>query len=194
VGAAAPGAGTRRELPGYLRRPAAGVRLLPPLRDRSDLAPVEAANPDLILGGDPGQRRFYHRLDEIAPTVVTDGGSGQWKLNVRLVGEALGRTNDAERLLITYDAWVARVRRVVRGLGRERPAVAVVRAGPNDRRQVATRDSFAGTVLADVGLRQTRSAKGADLVIRGNSDTWWGPGGILEARAALSDLRRRLPQ
>ena len=34
---------------------------------------------------------------------MTEGGGGQWKLNVRLVGEALGRTNDAEQLLIDYD-------------------------------------------------------------------------------------------
>jgi hypothetical protein len=29
-------------------------------------------------------------------------------------------------------------------------------------------------------------------VIHGDTATWWGPGGILEARAALADLRPRL--
>jgi iron complex transport system substrate-binding protein len=186
VRAAAPGS----DLPPYLRRRAAGVPVIGPVAQGADLPPVKAAHPDLILGGETGQRRLYDRLSKIAATVVTDAGSGQWKLNVRLVGEALGRTNDAERLLIEYDGWVAAVRRLVRG----KPKVAVARLGPNNRRLIATRNSFAGTILADVGVRQAHSVKGADLVISGDTRTWWGPGGILEARAALADLRRLLPR
>jgi hypothetical protein len=73
----------------------------------------------------------------------------------------------------------------------------------------APRDSFAGTILADVGVRQVRSFARADVVLlsqprservqlglRGSFTqadvelaTWWGPGGVLEARAALRDLR-----
>ena len=34
-----------------------------------------------------------------------------WKLNLRLHGEALGRTNDAEKLLIDWDNRAARVRK-----------------------------------------------------------------------------------
>jgi iron complex transport system substrate-binding protein len=182
VRAAAPG----RTLPAYLRAKAAGVGLVPPLRTRADLGALKAARPDLILGS-TAQRRFYPELTDVAPTVTTDTGSVQWKLNVRLVGEALGRTNDAERLLIDYDAWVARVRRAVRG----KPRVVVVRPGRNGP-VVAKRTSFAGTILADVGVRQVYSVKGATLVIRDDGGTWWGPGGILEARAALADLQRRL--
>jgi len=186
VRAAVPG----RKLPPYLRARGADVSLMAPVVERADLRAVRAAHPDLILGGEAGQRRFYDRLTKIAPTVVTDAGSGQWKLNVRLVGEALGRTNDAERLLIEYDGWVAAVRRLVRG----KPTVAVARRGPDGRQLIATRNSFAGTILADVGVRQAHSAKGADLVIHDQPRTWWGPGGILEARAALADLRRALPR
>jgi iron complex transport system substrate-binding protein len=182
VRAAAPG----RELPPYLRAKAADIQVLAPLETRAQLGALEAARPDLIISS-TAQRRFYADLSEIAPTVATDTGSVQWKLNLRQVGEALGRTNEAEKLLIDYDAWSSRVRRVVHG----KPQVAVVREGPNGL-VAAKRYSFAGTILSDVGVRQVRSPKDADIVIRGDTATWWGPGGILEARAALADLRARL--
>jgi hypothetical protein len=89
--------------------------------------------------------------------------------------------------------------------------VAVVRA-VEDGWRFAPRDSFAGTILADVGVRQVRSFARADVVllsqpmsepiqlrVRGAFSqedvelaTWWGPGGVLQARAALADLRRGL--
>jgi hypothetical protein len=80
----------------------------------------------------------------------------------------------------------------------------------------APRDSFAGTILADVGLRQAATFRRADLVLVSqpesgrveldaparatgrfeqadvNLRTWWGPGGALQARAALSELEEAL--
>jgi iron complex transport system substrate-binding protein len=192
-------------LPSYLRGPAAGVETIDPLVPAGetpapgDLAPLKAANPGVIVGR---QGALFERLSLIAPTVIVEPGSGRWKLNLRLMGEALGRTNDAEALLTDYDRRVAGVRRVVEG----RPRVGVVRA-VEDGLRFAPRDSFAGTILADVGLRQVGSLRRADLVLvsqpedelirvgggseQGDVDlaTWWGPGGIIEARAALSDLR-----
>jgi iron complex transport system substrate-binding protein len=192
-------------LPSYLRGPAAGVETIdPPVPAGEqpapgDLAPLKAANPGVIVGR---QGALFERLSLIAPTVIVEPGSGRWKLNLRLMGEALGRTNDAEALLTDYDRRVAGVRRVVEG----RPRVGVVRA-VEDGLRFAPRDSFAGTILADVGLQQVGSLRRADLVLvsqpederirvgggseQGDVDlaTWWGPGGIIEARAALSDLR-----
>ena len=53
-------------------------------------------------------------------------GGGQWKLNLRLAGEALGRTNDAEQLLIDYDHEAALARKAI-GAGAAR---APSRASP----------------------------------------------------------------
>jgi iron complex transport system substrate-binding protein len=191
VRAAVPGL----KLPGYLRRPAAAVELMYPVTEQ-DLPALEAADPDLIVGG---TGELYNDLSRIAPTVITEDGSGQWKLNVRLVGEALGRTNDAEALLTDYDRRVAGTRRAISG----RPRVAVARA-TDDGWRVATRDSFAGTILADAALRQAGSLARADVILAApgsrarvnrrfekvDEATWWGPGGVLEARAALADLKR----
>jgi iron complex transport system substrate-binding protein len=185
------------EPPAYLREPAAGVEPMHPVTEE-DLPALEAAEPDLIVGR---QGALFEDLSLIAPTVITEPGSGRWKLNLRLVGEALGRTNDAEALLIDYDRRVADVRRLVEG----RPSVAVARWSKG-RFVFAKRDSFAATILADAGLRQVRTLEAADLwlvssppdvQIDGTFDpvelaTWWGPGGVHEARAALADLKRIL--
>lgn len=174
------------ELPSYLAGAAAGVELMRPVGE-ADLPALEAADPDIIVGGGVDQALFAG-LGAIAPTVVIEEGGGQWKLNVRLVGEALGRTNDAEALLTDYDRRVAQVRRSVGG----RPRVAVARDTASGLR-LAPADSFAGTLLADVGLRRARSVESADRVLVARDEAlWFGPGGVLAARAALEDLRRIL--
>lgn len=189
-------------LPGYLRRPAAGVQTIQPVA-AGELRPVRRARPDLIVGR---QGALFEGLSLIAPTVIVEPGSGRWKLNLRLMGEALGRTNDAERLLTDYDRRVAAVRREVR----DRTRVAVVRA-VEDGWKFAPRDSFAGTILADLGVRQVSSLRRADVVLLAQPEservrlgvgdvapkdvelaTWWGPGGVIEARAALADLHQIL--
>jgi ABC-type Fe3+-hydroxamate transport system substrate-binding protein len=189
-------------LPSYLRRPAAGVKTIRPVA-AGELRPVRRARPDLIVGR---QGALFEGLSLIAPTVIVEPGSGRWKLNLRLMGEALGRTNDAEALLSDYDRRVAAVRRDVQ----EGTRVVVVRA-VEDGWKPAPRDSFAGTILADVGLTQVGSFRRADVVLLAQPEservrlgagdvapddvelaTWWGPGGVLEARAALSDLHEIL--
>ena len=193
--AAVPGA----KLPAYLREAGRGVSLMGPVT-ASDLAAVEAVHPDLILGSAERQGRLYEDLSRIAPTVMTEGGGGQWKLNLRLVGEGMGRTNDAEQLLTDYDREAAEARRAIPG----RPSVAVVRATAGGLR-AAQRDSFAGTILADAGVRQVSDLAAADALLlssapgakahldgsftRADDALWWGAGGALAARAALDDLR-----
>ena len=190
-------------LPGYLRSPAAEVDTIRPVV-AGELRAVRRARPDLIVGR---QGALFEGLSLIAPTVIVEPGSGRWKLNLRLMGEALGRTNDAEGLLSDYDRRAAAVRTAVQG----RPRVGVVRA-VEDGWRFAPRDSFAGTILADVGVRQVGSFGRADVVLLAQPEservdlnvdgrfaqedvelaTWWGPGGVLEARAALRDLQEVL--
>jgi iron complex transport system substrate-binding protein len=206
VRAAVPGA----RLPRYLRDRGQGVSLMAPV-GAGALGAVEAAHPDLIVGsagtdGKSGQGRLYDRLSRIAPTVMIALGGEQWKLNVRLVGEALGRTNDAEQLLTDYDHEVALARNAIAAAG-AKPRVAVALA-TGDGVRFAKRDSFAGTILADTAVKQAHAAAGADVtllagapeasahvsgrVIRVDRALWWGPGGVLAAKAALKDLARAL--
>ena len=214
--AALPGA----KLPPYLRAPGHGVSTMRPVT-ASDLAAVEAAHPDLILGdsssdGRGGNGPLYDRLSRIAPTVMVATGGDQWRLNLRLVGEALGRTNDAERLLIDYDhqAFVARraikAERAASTTSRRKPRVAVALVTASGTR-FAPRGSFAGTLLADAGVKQVRSASDADVTLVSrlpdakapadglgdrtvdvSAALWWGPGGSIAAKTALAELAAAL--
>jgi ABC-type Fe3+-hydroxamate transport system substrate-binding protein len=164
VAARVPGA----KLPAYLRSRARGLRLL----ERGTPPPEDA---DLIIASAPQSRDQFAELSRLAPTVVIDDGGAQWKLNLRLVGEALGRTNDAEALLTAYDEQLAQVRKAL-------PGVAKVAGRFAD-------DSFAAAVLADAGVELVpRGQAGAMLT----ASVWSAPGGALAARAALADLQRVL--
>jgi iron complex transport system substrate-binding protein len=207
VRAAVPGA----RLPAYLREAGGEVSLMQPV-SAGALAAVEAVHADLIIGSESEQGKLYDELSRIAPTVMTDGAGGQWKLNLRLVGEALGRTNDAEKLLTVYDREAGLTRRAIGTSGAEsgdRPGVAVVRLSEDAKLTYAKRDSFAGTILSDAGIRQVTSNRQApDLILlSGAEDTlphldarfervdeavWWGTGGALAAQAALADLEAAL--
>jgi iron complex transport system substrate-binding protein len=154
VRAALPGG----RLPAYLRPRARGVEVVPPVT-RQDLASVKAAQPDVILGSAADQKGLYNRLRLIAPTVMTETAGVQWKLNTRLHGEALGRTNDAEALLIDYDRRSSRVSRRL-GKGRADAEVSMVLVTPRDVR-MAGLESFPGSVLGDLGLSRPTAQQGS---------------------------------
>ena len=141
-----------------------------------DLAAIAAATPDVILGSKDGQGSLYTDLSKIAPTILSD--DDDWKLTLRLHGEALGRTNDAERLLIDWDNRLARVRRK---LGKGEVSVQLAggaKPGPVGR-----------MVLDDLGIS---AGSGGKRVLRIAAGPEWTGGGLLAARAALEDVARSL--
>ncbi len=182
----------------------------------AEIRRAAALDPDVILGSRERQARLYYGLRKVAPTVMSEGGGGgggAWKLNVRLFGEGLGRTNAAERLLIGWDSTAADARRRI---GPRKPSVAVVRAVRGGLR-LAGLDSFPGRLLADAGLgdglgedswRPLSPAQlkrlNADVVLvsappgvevpavagalRVDDALWWDGEGLLAARAAMRQL------
>jgi iron complex transport system substrate-binding protein len=171
VEAALPGA----RLPSYLRAAARDVPLEPPL-ERADLPRLRRVKPDVALSTKGyGIGPLYDALAEFVPTVVAEGVPRDWKLDLRLYGEAMGRTNPAERLLVRWDEEVARARRSLPG-----DATASVPGGE---------DSFGATVLGDAGVGVAPPGT-ADVVLSG--EAWRDGDGLLAARAALRDLVARL--
>ena len=89
--------------------------------------------------------------------MFSEGGiATNWKLDMRLFGEALGRTNDAEALLDGWDRTAAAARRRLRSA--EGTRVAVVRILPDGLR-VARPEAFPGKVLLDAGSCPPGSAR-----------------------------------
>lgn len=137
--------------PGYLRERVDGVTLVQGGSTGVDIEAVLAADPDLILGSEERHAAAYESLTKVAPTVLTSGTSADWKLGLRLHGEALGRVNSAEALLVDWDDRVAAVRD---GLAAGTPpSVSVLLVEATGVRAAGAR-SFAGGVLADLGLRR----------------------------------------
>jgi iron complex transport system substrate-binding protein len=169
VRAALPGG----RLPDYLRAQAKGVEVVRPITEL-DLAATEAAEPDVILGTKEDYGDLYDNLKRIAPTVMSEGDN--WKLNLRLHGEALGRTNDAEKLLIDWDNRAAKMRAKLAA-----SHMAVTLAEPNP---------FAESILGDI--HAPKLSRERDVVIHIKPAPEWSGGGVLAARAALLDLESRL--
>jgi iron complex transport system substrate-binding protein len=157
-------------VPAYLRDQARGIETI----SDSDFAAIEAADPDVILGSKERQGDEYDELKAIAPTVMSDGDD--WKLTLRLHGEALGRTNDAEQLLIDWDNRVAKVKDAI---GSRKLRVVLV--GANDA--PVPPGAVGRLVLADLGI----GARGG-TVLRITAGPEWADSGLLGARAALQDI------
>jgi ABC-type Fe3+-hydroxamate transport system substrate-binding protein len=155
-------------VPPYLERRARGIEVLRP----NDPVEFEATDPDLILGSKELQGDDYDVLKKIAPTVMSEGDD--WKLNLRLHGEALGRTNDAEQLLIDWDNRVAKVRKALRSRHFSVRLPGGKAPGP-----------VGESVLADLGIT---SGGGALEVVRVRGGPEWSTGGLLAARAVLAQL------
>jgi iron complex transport system substrate-binding protein len=161
------------DVPDYMRDDASGVRVV---KD-TDLSGIGAATPDVILGTKDAQGDEYDDLMKIAPTILTD--EEDWKLNLREHGEALGRTNDSEQLLIDWDNRVETVKRV---LG-DRKISVQFEGG-------AKPGAVGESVLADLGIQ---TGTGGERVLRlPAGEEWTGAGGLLGARAALEDVAKAL--
>ena len=158
-------------VPNYMRGDARGVRVV----SDTDLSGIRSGTPDVILGAKEVNGDEYHDLSKIAPTILSDGDD--WKLTLRLHGEALGRTNDSEELLVNWDNRVAKVRREI---GDRKITVRL----PGGKAPGPVGES----VLADLGL----NGGGGQEVVRVHGGPEWSSGGLLAARAVLADIAHAL--
>ncbi|HET6392324.1 MAG TPA: iron-siderophore ABC transporter substrate-binding protein [Blastococcus sp.] len=116
-----------------------------------DLEAIAALQPDLILSNRTRHEAIYEQLGQIAPTVFAERVGVVWKENFLLDAEALGLEARAEAELDEYEASAA-------ALGEDLgdPAGTTISAlrFVEGTVRVYTRESFIGTVLADIGLDQ----------------------------------------
>ncbi|MFF4748750.1 ABC transporter substrate-binding protein [Streptomyces sp. NPDC002514] len=124
----------------------AGTRAAP------NLESLAAAKPDLILVND-SLADLYPKLSKIAPTVVTAGQGINWKRDLLLVGAAVGKGQQARKLLdgIAGEA-------VAAGQGPGSTTVSMVRFTP-DRTRMFGVSSFTGSLAVDMGLARPASQR-----------------------------------
>ena len=120
-------------------------------RQAPNLETLAAAKPDLILAND-SLGDLYPKLSKIAPTVITAGNGINWKRDLLLVGDAVGKGEAARKLLddIVDDA------RAKGQMIEGDPAVSMVRFTP-DRTRMFGVSSFTGSIAVDMGLSRPKS-------------------------------------
>ncbi|MDQ0908019.1 iron complex transport system substrate-binding protein [Streptomyces canus] len=120
-------------------------------RQAPNLETLAAAKPDLILAND-SLGDLYPKLSKIAPTVSTAGNGINWKRDLLLVGDAVGKGEAARKLL---DDIVADARAKGQRIEGD-PAVSMVRFTP-DRTRMFGVSSFTGSIAVDMGLSRPKS-------------------------------------
>jgi iron complex transport system substrate-binding protein len=159
VGAATSADGT---LPSYLGRLRQEIEPVGPAF-KLDIEKIKRLDADVIVGTMERQGTRYGTLNRITPTVMTEDAGHSWEVNTRLAGEAFGRTDEVEQLLIDYDHKAARLRREL--ARRPRPEVSVVRVTVEAPRAAGAK-SFAGTILGDAGLPRPRAQRADRALVR----------------------------
>ncbi|WP_406447275.1 iron-siderophore ABC transporter substrate-binding protein [Streptomyces sp. NBC_01613] len=120
-------------------------------RQAPNLETLAAAQPDLILAND-SLGDLYPKLSKIAPTVITAGNGVNWKRDLLLVGEAVGKGQRAQGLLDDIVADAAKKGQGVEG----DPVVSMARFTP-DRTRMFGVSSFTGSIAVDMGLKRPKS-------------------------------------
>ncbi|MGZ6779651.1 MAG: ABC transporter substrate-binding protein, partial [Mycobacterium sp.] len=132
--------------------PAVGTRTSP------DLAAIRAAQPDLILGSEGLTPDVYPALSAIAPTVFTGAPGAAWEDTLRTVGAATWRADAANGLVDDFTVAANKT-------GADNDAAhfqaSVVQLTDKTMR-VFGPASFAGSVLADVGVDRPAAQRFTD--------------------------------
>jgi len=161
-----------------------------------NLETILSLEPDVILSTKGRVGRIYDQLSQIAPTVLAQGGSNNWKGDFRLFAEALSKTEQAKQLMSEYKE---RTKQLEAQLGepQNRPEVSVVNVRVG-RIIIYLKDTFCGLVLQDAGVPRppTQDKKGGFMeislegieAVEGDAMFLWtyGAGG---EESALADLK-----
>ncbi|WP_329124775.1 iron-siderophore ABC transporter substrate-binding protein [Streptomyces sp. NBC_01465] len=121
-------------------------------RAAPNLEALSAAQPDLILINS-SLADLYPKLSKIAPTVVTKGQGINWKRDLLLVGDAVGKGDQAQTLLNGFAEDAAAKGKA---LGAGGTAVSMVRFTP-DRTRMFGVSSFTGSIAVDMGVGRPKS-------------------------------------
>ncbi|MET9326556.1 iron-siderophore ABC transporter substrate-binding protein [Tsukamurella sp. NPDC003166] len=126
-----------------------------------DLEKVAGLKPDLILSNKRADKGLTEKLTGIARTVQTNGGSEQFKADLKIVAEAFGKAADGERLLADYEgrahAWGQK-----RGTS---DTISLVR-GKGDQYLYFGTLALASIVGADAGLTRPPAQQFSDTASR----------------------------
>ena len=131
-------------------------------RTSPDTEAIGNLRPDLIATNASGKDdadTLYQSLTQIAPTVSMHGTGQYWRADFLLLADALGKREEAQRMLDAFTAEAAQ-----RGAVLDRTAtVSLLRSG-QDKLRIFGPLSFVGSVVADLGLARPKAQQFTDGV------------------------------
>ncbi|RFU85620.1 ABC transporter substrate-binding protein [Streptomyces triticagri] len=124
-----------------------------------DLEKLATLQPDLIvLDETVGSKRVLNKLQAIAPTVLTAKLNEDWKVAFKATADVLNKSSEADALLKTFDADVAKTKK---GLGKNAKAVtSVIRWQDGAPSVVGKGEGHVGSTLATLGLERPKDQQG----------------------------------
>jgi iron complex transport system substrate-binding protein len=137
------------DFPAYLGERTTGIQNVGTIL-QPNLESIAALRPDLILSVKARHEAIYPQLSQIAPTIFTETFRGSWRANFLKDAEALGKSDEAMRLMSAYQRRLDQFQ-IRMGDRLKRTNVSVVRFVPGDA-YLYQKASFIGTILADAGL------------------------------------------
>ncbi|RLU89142.1 iron ABC transporter substrate-binding protein [Streptomyces griseocarneus] len=136
--------------PGYLSAQAQGIPVVGAVTG-PDIEKVLRAKPDVILAGQLADEQVLAQLKKIAPTVVTIGNGKNWKTSLQLAGKALGKADEATKLLTDYDTRAAALKK---DLGPKAGSTVSVARYSAKGTAVMQQGVFISDVLKDLGFKR----------------------------------------
>ncbi|MGW4740469.1 ABC transporter substrate-binding protein [Nocardia xishanensis] len=137
---------------GVLKVPSIGTAAAP------DLAKIAELRPDVIIGEQPSGAATFDALRAIAPTVLV-GAPTSWQARFGAFAEGLDRRGAATTALENFHTEAADIGT---SIAANQSQASVVRF-TGDAIQVQGANSFAGQVLADVGVQRPTAQRGASF-------------------------------
>ncbi|WDQ99256.1 iron-siderophore ABC transporter substrate-binding protein [Devosia sp. J2-20] len=114
-----------------------------------NLETIAALQPDLIVGNKTRQEKIYDQLSAIAPTVMSERLRGDWKINMALYTDAVGKGDEGKAALDAFDARVHKIAEAAGPVLQEE--VSLGRFMPSLTR-IYYKDTFAGLILGEIGF------------------------------------------
>ncbi|MGQ3384988.1 ABC transporter substrate-binding protein [Glutamicibacter sp. TV12E] len=122
-----------------------------------DLEKLLATEPDVIISADVRQGAMYDQLNKIAPTIFSESTGPTWKENVVLLGEALGKKQQAQEAVAAYEERAAAVGKEI--LAKDAAATySLVRFAGEDTARLYSSDSFIGEIMSDMAIPRTEGS------------------------------------
>lgn len=103
-------------------------------RHTPSLEAIARLQPDLILGEVwQGSQSRYSLLSQIAPTVLVDDQKAGWQHSIKIIANALNRSEELQEVLSAYDARVIEARDQLDAVSKKYPQVLLISSGSLSR-------------------------------------------------------------